>query len=156
MLKMCGNAISKKLETIYKEFLGLRLFPLEWKKATGLSFNAKLFADDTSLFSVTHGINTSANELSNDLAKINNSAFQWKMNFNPDTSKQAQEIIFSRKSKKISHPPLFSNNIQAAQSSSQKHLGIIFDEQLTFCEHLKILTSKINKTIALLRKSQNL
>ena len=28
------------------------------------------------------------------------------MNFNPDPSKQAQEIFFSRKSKKISHPSL--------------------------------------------------
>ena len=28
------------------------------------------------------------------------------MNFNPDPSKQAQEIFFSRKTKKISHPSL--------------------------------------------------
>ena len=34
--------------------------------ANGLSSNAKLFADDTSLFSVTHNINTSANELNKD------------------------------------------------------------------------------------------
>ena len=74
------------------------------------------------------------------------------MNFSPDPSKQAQEAIFSRKSKKISHPPLFFNNIQVSQSSSEKHLGIIFEEQLTFFEHLKIMTSKINKTIGLLRK----
>ena len=78
------------------------------------------------------------------------------MNFNPDPSKQAQEVIFSRKSKKISHPTLFFNNIQVPQSSSQKHLGIILDEHLTFCKHLKMLTSKINKTIGLLRKLQNL
>ena len=35
-----------------------------------LSSKAKLFADDTSLFSVTHDITTSANELNNDLKKI--------------------------------------------------------------------------------------
>ena len=35
-----------------------------------LSFKAKLFADDTSLFSVTHDTTTSANELNNDLKKI--------------------------------------------------------------------------------------
>ena len=49
--------------------------------ATGCSTNAKLFADDTSLFSVTYDINTSANELNNELAKINNWAFQWKIKF---------------------------------------------------------------------------
>ena len=103
---------------------------------------------DTSLFSITHDINTFADVLNNDLAKINNWAFQWKMNFYLDPSKQAKEALFSRKSKKMS-PPLFFNNIQISQSSSQKHLGIITDEQLTFCEHLKMLTSKINKTIEL-------
>ena len=36
-------------------------------------------ADDTYLFAVTHDIKTSANELNNDLTKINNWAFQWKM-----------------------------------------------------------------------------
>ena len=33
--------------------------------------NAKLFADDTSLFSVVHNVNTAAKELNNDLVKIN-------------------------------------------------------------------------------------
>ena len=33
----------------------------------------------------------------NDLNKIKNWAIQWKMNFNPDPSKQAQEVICSRK-----------------------------------------------------------
>ena len=34
--------------------------------STGLSSNPRLFADDTSLFSVVHDRNTSANELNND------------------------------------------------------------------------------------------
>ena len=106
--------------------------------ATSLSSNAKLFADDTSLFSVTHDINTSANELNNDFAKINNWAFQWKLNFNLDPIRQAKEAIFSRKLKKISHPPLFFSNIQVLESSSQKHLGIILDKHPIFCEYLKI------------------
>ena len=69
--------------------------------ADGLSSNAKLFADDSSLFSAVHDVNTSANELNNDLYQINKWAFQWKMSFNPDPSKQAQEIIFSRKLRKF-------------------------------------------------------
>ena len=66
----------------------------------GLSTNAKLFADDTSLFSVIHDIQTSANNLNKDLERISNWATQWKNNFNPDTTKQAQEVIFGRKVKK--------------------------------------------------------
>ena len=34
------------------------------------------------------------------LERISNWATQWKMNFNLDTTKQAQEVIFSRKVKK--------------------------------------------------------
>ena len=41
-----------------------------------LTSNAKLFADDTSLFSVVHDVNTSAKELNDDLKKINDWAFQ--------------------------------------------------------------------------------
>ena len=72
----------------------------------GLSSNAKLFVDDTSLFSVILYSNTSAFELNRDLAKINRCTFQWKMSFNPDPKKQAQEVIFSPKSKAVSHAPL--------------------------------------------------
>ena len=61
----------------------------------GFSSNAKLFANDTSLFSVVHDINTSAIELNSDQKKIGDQAFQWKMTFNPDCSKQAQEIIIT-------------------------------------------------------------
>ena len=62
----------------------------------GLKSEFKLFADDTSLFSVVNDINTSASDLNEDLEKIGNWAIKWKMNFNPDPNKQAQKIIFIR------------------------------------------------------------
>ena len=49
------------------------------------------------LFSVAHDVNTFANDINKDLKPISDWAFQWKMSFNPDPSKQAQAIIFSRK-----------------------------------------------------------
>ena len=98
--------------------------------ADSLSSNAKLFADDTSLFSIVHDVDTSAIELNKNLYQINKWAFQWKMSFNPDPSKQAQEIIFSRKTKKICHPLLCFNNSIVLQSPYQKHLGIFLDAQL--------------------------
>ena len=86
--------------------------------------------------------------------QINKWAFQWKMSFNPDPSKQTQEIIFSRKTKKICHPSLRFNNSIVSQSPHQKHLGIFFDARLNFEEHLKAITTKVNRTIGLLRKLQ--
>ena len=105
-----------------------------------LSSKGKLFADDASLFSVTDDITTSANELNNDLKKISDWAFQWKMSFNPDPSKQAQKVTFSRKFKNVSHPPLVLNNVKVSSSKSQKHLGILLDAKLTFEEHYKRFT----------------
>ena len=70
-----------------------------------LPSNAKLFADDTSLFSVIHDIQTSANNLikdlnlNKDLERISNWATQWKMN--SDNIKEAQEVILSCKLKKM-------------------------------------------------------
>ena len=56
------------------------------------------FADDTfSLFSVVHDTDTSANDLYHDLEKISEWGFQWKMKFNPDPTKEAQVVIFSKK-----------------------------------------------------------
>ena len=115
-----------------------------------LTTNVKLFADDTSLFSIVHNMNTSATNLNNDLNKIKNWAIQWKMNFNPDPSKQAQEVIFSRKLQKTNHNQVYFNHNSVKQVPSQKHLGMYLDTKLNFQEHLNNVLSKVNKTIGLL------
>ena len=83
--------------------------------------NPKLSADDTSLFSVINDKHSFANKLNQDLDRINNWTFQWKISFNPDPSKQAQEINFSRKFQKSTHPTLSFNNNAVTQSLTQKH-----------------------------------
>ena len=87
----------------------------------GLSSTTKLFAHDASLFSVVHDVTQSTNELNDALKKISNWVYQWKMSFNPDKSKQAQEVVFSRKTQRVIHPPAIFNNIPAVLSSCQKH-----------------------------------
>ena len=69
------------------------------------------------------------------------------MSLNLDPKKQAQEVIFSPKSKAILHPPLVFNNNNIIQNTSQKHLGITLDTRLSFEKHLEIVLRKINKTI---------
>ena len=78
------------------------------------------------------------------------------MSFNPDPSKQAQEVIFSRKSKIPTHRPLVFNNNNVSQSFSQKHLVVILDFKLTFEDHLNNVLGKVNKEVGLLRKLRNL
>ena len=117
-----------------------------------LESNVKLFADDTSIFSVVLDPNLSATQLNNDLQKIQQWAYQWKMIFNPAPSKQAQEVIFSRKNAKPFHPNLIFNQSNVIRTSSQKHLGLILDEKLNFKEHIKILIEKSSKGISVIRK----
>ena len=75
------------------------------------------FADDTSIFSIVKKSQISADDLNYDLQLINEWAFQWKMSFNPDASKPAEEIIFSNKREKVVHPPLYFNNVEVKQAS---------------------------------------
>ena len=50
----------------------------------GISSIVKLFADDTSLLSIVQNKNNSASQLNNDLDRVSDWAYTWKMSFNPD------------------------------------------------------------------------
>ena len=65
-----------------------------------------------------HKADSSSTELNNNLAKITHWAQQWKMNFDLDSSKQAQDLIFNRKFNKGSHPALTFNNNTVNQTAS--------------------------------------
>ena len=60
-----------------------------------ISSTVKLFADDTSIFSVVDEVNVSVMQLNNDLLKTSKWTYQWVMSFYPDVFKQAQEVVFS-------------------------------------------------------------
>ena len=74
------------------------------------------------------------------------------MSFNPDPSKQAEEVIFSCRIKKPSHPVLMLNNNYVIQTPYLKHPGSILDEKLNFDEHLRYIANKVNTSIGLLRE----
>ena len=62
-----------------------------------------MFADDTSPFSKVLDMNKSVTELNTDLEKISQWSYQWKMQFNLDPKKQANEIILIRISGRSGH-----------------------------------------------------
>ena len=80
----------------------------------------------------------------------------WKMNFNPDPTKPAQEVIFSRKLKTIHHPSITFNNNPISLCPNQRHLGLTLDLKLTFNEYIKYILSKVKKLEGLLGKFQPL
>ena len=71
--------------------------------------NIKFFADDTSLFSTVKSPVISAEDLNHDLAIIHQWSHQWKMESNPDPTKQASEVLFSCKKVCSNHPQLIFN-----------------------------------------------
>ena len=81
------------------------------------------------------------------------------MSFNSDPNKQAQEVSFTRKSKNMRHPPIFIhpsfNKSKVFQSTTQKHLGLILDNRLSFEEYLTAMGAKVSRNIALLHKLQH-
>ena len=81
-------------------------------------------------FSIVHDLNATANDLNNDLAKINDLGYQWKNNFNPDPFKQAQGVIFSRKIKSQIYLGLLFKNNPVNQTPLQKRLGMYLDPTL--------------------------
>ena len=56
----------------------------------GSSQTSNFFADDTSIFSVMKDSISASVTLNEDLNLISNWAYNWKMSFNPDPSKQAK------------------------------------------------------------------
>ena len=116
-----------------------------------LKSNAKLFADDTPLFTIVKDKQESADVVNNDLSLISKWAFNWKMLFNPDTNKPAQEVLFSRKKKTQNYPNISLNNIQVERVSHQKHLGITLNEKLNFKEHIGSTILKVNRGIAVIK-----
>ena len=83
-------------------------------------------------------------------------AFQLKMSFRPDISKQTLELIISGEQTIISHLSLTFNDIPVAQTCSQKHLEMILDNKLNFEEHLHKVILKVDKTIDVICKLQNI
>ena len=88
-----------KLEFLKVIYWDVYFFEIYINDLPDLTSDPKLFASDKSLFSTVTNPNAIANQINNDLRNIDAWTYQCKMNFNSDTSNQAQEVKISRKIK---------------------------------------------------------
>ena len=97
-------------------------------------------------FSIVKHHEISANDLNHDLDIIHRWAHQWKLESNPDPTKQATEVLFSCKKTIPNHPNIMFNGTVVAKKNEQKHLGLVLDSSLSFRKHLteKIIKAKKN------------
>ena len=121
----------------------------------GLRSNVKFYADDTMLYSIVKDPQSSAADLNHDLQLIQNWAHQWKMEFNPDPTKQATEVLFSCKKSKVDHPPIHFNGNPVLRIEEQKHLGLILTPTLYFRKHIFQKIQKAKKHIGIIKNLSN-
>ena len=113
-----------------------------------LKCNVNLIADDTSLFTTVYDANQAASDMNHDFNMINNWAHRWRMSFNPDPTKQANE--FSRKKILVDHPIVPFKGIPIKNVEEHKHLGIILDSKLSFVSHILSVILKCRRGIGMI------
>ena len=74
------------------------------------------------------------------------------MSFNSDLNKQAQEVTFSRKMTKSSHPQISCNNVLVSRENFKKHLGIDLDKKFNFNHYIKENMTKVMKGIDVIKR----
>ena len=94
--------------------------------------NVKFFADYAMLFPIVTNPEISANDLNHDLDVIHQWVHQWKLEFNPDPTKQASEILVSSDISNPNHPQLMFNGTVVTKMN-----GKIFRPHLIWAYLLK-------------------
>ena len=72
--------------------------------------------------------------------------YQWKMIFNSDASKQAEEIVFSRKANVSNYETVYFNNVPVTGENIQKQLGLFLDSK--FFDHINEKIKKASKGVS--------
>ena len=112
--------------------------------------DARIFADDTSLFETVRNRQISISNLEHDLQIVQDWGKQWRMSFNPDPTKPPVLVIFSTKRNSVA-PVLFFNGIQVKVLKEHKHLGLTFDSKLKFHSHVTDCIKKSKRILGTLR-----
>jgi hypothetical protein len=109
------------------------------------------FADDLLVLTKGESIVEAENYMKLELRKISDWAQNNKLNFNEHKSKVM--FISRKKRKEKKEMEIYLNNKLLAQVSGIKYLGIIFDNKMTFRDHVNHVEEKCTKLIFALSKS---
>ena len=127
-----GSVLGPTLFLIYINDLG-----------DGIKATVRLFADDTMLYSQISCI-TDANQLQEDLDKLEEWESKWQMAFNVD---KCHLLSVTRKTKRI--PTNYSlHGQQLERVSNAKYLGVTINEKLNWSNHIHATAAKANRTAA--------
>jgi hypothetical protein len=107
-----------------------------------LNGEVSLFADDTSIFYFGSTVDEIQKKAQEDL----NTLHSWfQRNLLTINVSKTSYIIFKARNKKINHDISLSiNDIQIKQSTEEKYLGLILDNELTWKPHIEKIKSKLS------------
>ena len=106
-----------------------------------------MYADDVTLVEPVEDPVVSTMALNSDLAAIASWANQWLLHFN---AAKCKSIIFSVKSKKVYHPPLFFNK-KILEDLSSQHLGVTLTSNMSWTTHIKQISDTARRRIGTIR-----
>jgi hypothetical protein len=111
--------------------------------------NIHIFADDTSLMEILENYIESYAKINRDLERLSTWAAKWLVTFN------ATKTVYIKISRKVNPAPLpvlILNGIVVREVQTHKHLGLTFNQTLTWSDHIEALTTKAAKCVGLLRR----
>ena len=77
------------------------------------------------------------------------------MEFNPDPTKQATEVLLSCKKNSPGHPQLIFNGSVVVKVNEQKYLCLILESGLSFEKHFSVKIIKVKRNIGILKHLSN-
>ena len=115
----------------------------------GIESDIHLFADDTSLMDILYNYIESYARLNRDLDRLSSWADRWLITFNAE---KTVYLTISRKVNPAPKPNLKLGGVPIKEVQTHKHLGLTFNDTLTWTDHIDKLATKAAQCVGLLRR----
>ena len=116
--------------------------------------NPKLFSGDVSLHAIMYVKSVCTNSLNDDLKRLYEWSVKWKISFNPDPTKPAEEVIFTNRNLTLYDSVSYSG-VDVMQVDNHKHLGFILDSKMSYSKHIDGEIGKGNQGIGVIKRLYN-
>ena len=120
-----------------------------WKASSKLTFVH--FADDTTVYSDSDNLESLIAQMNDELKSIDSWLIANKLSLNLGKSKC---MIFSNRNK-VTESKLFIRDVELEIVKSQKFLGVLFDDDLTFKNHVDLACKKLSRSVGVIRRLAN-
>ena len=115
-------------------------------------FNIIMYADDTTLYGNREDFASFETNVNSNLEILNNWFKINKLSLNPEKTK----LMMFRKKKQINPVVINFNNVQITEVSFFNFLGIVFNNKLTWTNHVSMIAGKISKIIYILKRFKSI